>query len=65
MRVRQGYARTDVNDESAFKLELAVVEFWCALYHVGMSSSAYSIVSNVKAMNEPLWADVFDFSLLY
>lgn len=36
--VWERYARRDVNEERVFTVDTSVLEFWCPLYHFGMSN---------------------------
>lgn len=44
---RARYASIDVNDDCVYALELAVLNFWCVLYHFGISSFAVQISSEM------------------
>lgn len=45
---RQRYAHTDENEGSVFTVETAILEFWCALYCLSISNSAFSLTIKEK-----------------
>lgn len=53
--VRQRYARTDVNNKRVFTVELAVSEFWYALYNLGLSISGFGLVIKGRKKRNLLW----------
>lgn len=44
LSVRQWYARTDVNDKRFVTVEIAVPDFWCALYRLDVSNLTFRFV---------------------
>lgn len=42
--MRRRYARTVVNDERVLTVDATVLEFWSALYQIGASTSAFSLM---------------------
>lgn len=53
--VPKRYAHTDLNEERVFTMESSVLEFWCALYYLDMSSPAFNFTIKGKGIrNLPL-----------